>query len=181
MLLLEVSPLKLRTVWSDSFSDVSSFCITCVYNECHQKNQSRRSKMGLTSHLSDAYDAFSSSCFSFSFLLSPMKISLTNLTMEVLGPGSPPVHALFPFSLKIPLVKWVAQNPLVLWVAQIHWSCQWKVFRWLCQWNIKCWSNRRIDLNWRIDSTIRIDSTLRIDSTVRIDSTDILIWSSHLI
>ena len=46
--------------------------------------------MGLTSHLSDAYDAFSSSCFSFSSLLSPMKMSLTNLTMKVLGPGSPP-------------------------------------------------------------------------------------------
>ena len=53
--------------------------------------------MGLTSHLSDAYDAVSSSCFSFSSLLSPMKMSLTNMTMKVLGPGSPPVHALFHF------------------------------------------------------------------------------------
>ena len=40
----------------------------------------------LMSHLSDAYEAFSS-------LLSPMKMSLTNLAMKVLGPGSPPVHA----------------------------------------------------------------------------------------
>ena len=53
--------------------------------------------MGLTSHLSDAYDAFSSSCFSFSLLLSPMKMSLMSLTMKVLGPGSHPVHALFLF------------------------------------------------------------------------------------
>ena len=35
----------------------------------------------------------SSSCGSFSLLLSPMKISLTNLTMEVLGPISLPVCA----------------------------------------------------------------------------------------
>ena len=34
--------------------------------------------MGLTSHLSDAYNAFSSSCFSFSSILSPMTISPTN-------------------------------------------------------------------------------------------------------
>ena len=49
--------------------------------------------MGLTSHLSDAYDAFSSSCFSFSSLLSPMKMSLTNLTKKFVGPDSPPVCA----------------------------------------------------------------------------------------
>ena len=49
--------------------------------------------MGLTSHLSDAYDAFSSSCVSFSLLLSPMKTFLTNLSMKVLGPGSPLVRA----------------------------------------------------------------------------------------
>ena len=89
---------------SDSFSDVFSFCITCVCIDCHQKNQSRRSKMGLTSYLSDAYDAFSSSCFSFSSLLSPMKMSLTSLTMKVLGLGSLPVHALLNFSLKNLLV-----------------------------------------------------------------------------
>ena len=49
--------------------------------------------MGLTSHLSDAYDAFSSSCVSFYLLLSPMNMSLTNLMMKVMGLGSPPVHA----------------------------------------------------------------------------------------
>ena len=50
--------------------------------------------MGLTSHLSDAYDAFFSSCVSFSLLLIPMKMSLmTILAMKVLGPCSPLVHA----------------------------------------------------------------------------------------
>ena len=50
--------------------------------------------MGLTSHLSDAYDDFSSSCVSFSLLLSPMKTSLmTILTIKVRVQGSPPVHA----------------------------------------------------------------------------------------
>ena len=73
--------------------------------------------MGLTSHLSDAYDTFSSFCFSFSLLLNLMKISLMNMTMKVLGPGSPPVHDLFHSSLKIPLVMRVAQNPLVVRVT----------------------------------------------------------------
>ena len=53
-------PLNLRFFLSGSFSDISSFCVTCVacvYN-CHQKNQSCYSKMGLTSHISDAYNAF---------------------------------------------------------------------------------------------------------------------------
>ena len=48
--------------------------------------------MGLTSHLSDAYDAFSS-CFPFSLLMSPMNMSLMNLAIKVLGPGSLPVCA----------------------------------------------------------------------------------------
>ena len=59
--------------------------------------------MGLKSHLSDAYDAFSSSYFSFYSLLSPMKMSLMNLTMNVLGPGSPPVFA-FLHVLNYPLI-----------------------------------------------------------------------------
>ena len=59
--------------------------------------------MGMTSHLSDDNSAFSSSCIYFSSLLSLMKMSLTNLTMKVVGPGSPPVHG-FLFSLKILLV-----------------------------------------------------------------------------
>ena len=56
--------------------------------------------MGLMSHLSDAYDAFSSSYISFSLILSPMKIYLmTSLTMKVLGPGSPPVCAFLHLSI----------------------------------------------------------------------------------
>ena len=54
--------------------------------------------MGLRSHISDAYDAFSSYCVSSSLLLSLMNISLTNLTMKVLGPGSHPFMLLFIFS-----------------------------------------------------------------------------------
>ena len=50
--------------------------------------------MGLTSHLSYAYDVFSSYCVSSSLILSLMKMSLmTSLLMMVLGPGSPPVCA----------------------------------------------------------------------------------------
>ena len=51
--------------------------------------------MGLSSHISDAYEAFYSSCFSFSLLLSPMTMSITNQTMKVLGPGSLPVREFF--------------------------------------------------------------------------------------
>ena len=43
--------------------------------------------MGLTSHLSNAYDAFSSLCASFSLLLSPMTMTPTNQTTTVQGPG----------------------------------------------------------------------------------------------
>ena len=120
-------PLKLRIVWLDTFFDVYYTCVIYVYNDCHWTNHNHRSKTGLTSNLSDAYDAFSSSYFYFSSLLSPMKMSLTSLTMKVLGPGSHLVHALFHFSLSILLfvsvaqnllVVWVAQNPLVMWVSQ---------------------------------------------------------------
>ena len=92
--------LNLRIILFYSFSDVSSFCTACVYNDCHQKNQSRHSKMVLTSNIADAYNTFSSSWFSFSFSLSPMTMYLMNLTMKVLGPGSHPVHALFSFFSK---------------------------------------------------------------------------------
>ena len=102
-------PLKLRIVWSDPFPGVSYFCVTYVYNYCHRKNQNCRLKMGLTSHLSCAYDNFSPYCVYFS--------SMTSLTMIVLGPIHP-VHALFNFSLKFLLVVWVAQNLLVVSVAQ---------------------------------------------------------------
>ena len=46
--------------------------------------------MGQTSHISDAYDAFSSYCISFSLISSLMKVSLmTILTMMALDPGLP--------------------------------------------------------------------------------------------
>ena len=144
------------------------FCVACVCNDYHRKNQSRPLKMGVMSHLFNAHDTFSS-WFSFSLFLSTMPISLTNLTMKVLGPGSPPVHALFHFSLKIPFIVWIAQNLLVVSVAYFPLVVSVEYFCWLCQLNIKSWSNLRID------STIRIDSNLRIDSTIRIDSTGILI------
>ena len=62
--------------------------------------------MGLTSHLSYAYDAFSSYHVSFSLMSSLTKMSLmTSLTMMVLGPGYL-VHALFYF-LKFLLIVFV--------------------------------------------------------------------------
>ena len=43
--------------------------------------------MGLTIHLSDAYDDFSSSCTSFPLLLSPMTMTPANQMTTVQGPG----------------------------------------------------------------------------------------------
>ena len=63
------------------------FYVAYVYNDCHWRNQNHRSKMGLTSHLSDDSDAFSSSCASFSLLLIPMTMTPTNQmeTVQVQG------------------------------------------------------------------------------------------------
>ena len=67
-------------------------------------NHNRRSNMGLTSHLYDAYDAFSSYCVSSYLILSLMKMSLmTSLTMMVMGPGLPPIRAFIHF-LNYPLI-----------------------------------------------------------------------------
>ena len=83
--------------------------------------------MGLTSHLSDAYDAFSSSCIYFSLILIQMKMSLTNLTMKVLGPGSTPVCA-FLHVLSYPLIVLVdchlieSPYPLVVSVEYLQGS-----------------------------------------------------------
>ena len=107
MLLSAIFPLKLRIVLSNPFPAVSYFCVACVCNHCHQKNLSRILKMCLTSHFSDAYEAFTSFCFSFSLLLSLVKMSLmTSLTMKVLGPGSSPVHE-FLHVLNYPLIMLV--------------------------------------------------------------------------
>ena len=60
--------------------------------------------MNLTSHLSDAYDAFSSLCASFSLLLSTMTMTPANHMMTVLGPGYLPVRT-FCYVLNYPLIK----------------------------------------------------------------------------
>ena len=81
--------------------------------------------MGLMSHLSDTYYAFSSHRVYFSLISNPTKISLTtSLTMKVLGLGLPEnlvclLRALFYFS-KITLIVFVdchvmeSQNPFVV-------------------------------------------------------------------
>ena len=85
--------------------------------------------MGLTSHLYDAYDNFSSSCVSFSSLLSPMKISLTNLTMKVLGLSSPTVRDLL-HVLNYPLILFVdcclieSPYPLVVSIEYFQFPAQ---------------------------------------------------------
>ena len=88
MLSSAIFPLKLRIVISYPFPDVSHFCVACVCNDYHQNNQRRHLKMGLASHISDAYDDFSSSYFYFSLHLSPMTMSPTNQMMTVQVPGS---------------------------------------------------------------------------------------------
>ena len=67
--------------------------------------------MGLTSHLSCAYDAFSSYHVFFP--------SMMGLTMMVLDPGHL-VRALLNSPLKIPLVVSVDQNPFVVSVEYFH-------------------------------------------------------------
>ena len=104
MLSSEILPLKLRIVLSDHFSGVSYLCVTYIYNDCHRTNQNHRSKMGLTSHLSDAYDDFSSSCASFSFLLSLMTMTSTNQMTTVQGPCSLTVRA-FRYVLNYSLIE----------------------------------------------------------------------------
>ena len=140
-------PLNVQIIWSYSLSNGTSFYVSCVCNHCHRTNQNCRSMMGLTSHLSCFYNAFSSYRVYFS--------SMTSLTMIVIGTGQL-VRAIFLFPLNIPLVVWVAQIRWSCELLKIRWSCQWTIFcwscqwtiiRWSCQWNIKSWSNRRIDSN----------------------------------
>ena len=88
----------------DPFSDVSYLCVVNIYNDCYQTNQNHRSKMGVTSHLSDAYDAFSSSCISFYLLLSLMTMTTMNETTTVQGPGSLLVRD-FRYVLNYPLIE----------------------------------------------------------------------------
>ena len=60
--------------------------------------------MGLTSYLSGAYDAFSSSYASFSLLLSMMAMTPENQMTTVQGPGSLLVRA-FRYVLNYPLIE----------------------------------------------------------------------------
>ena len=60
--------------------------------------------MGRTSHLSDAHNAFSSSCASFYLLSSPMTMTPNNQMTAVQGTGSLPVRA-FHYVLKHPLIE----------------------------------------------------------------------------
>ena len=60
--------------------------------------------MGLTSHPSDAYNTFYSLCASFSLLLSPMTMTLTNQMKTVKGPGYLPVRT-FLYVLNYPLIE----------------------------------------------------------------------------
>ena len=57
-----------------------------------------------TSHLSDSYDDFSSSCASISLLSSLMTMTPTNQMMTVQGPGSLLVRA-FRYVLNYPLIE----------------------------------------------------------------------------
>ena len=86
--------------------------------------------MGLTSSLSDAYDAFTFYCVYSSLILSLTKMSLmTSLTMMVLGPGSPPVCAFIRF-LNYPLILFVdchvmdSPNPFVVSVEYFQFPAQ---------------------------------------------------------
>ena len=86
--------------------------------------------MGLTSHLSDAYDAFSSYLVSSYLILGLMKMYLmTSMAMMVMGPGSPPVCA-FPHFLNYWLIVFVdcnvmeSPNPFVVSVGYLHFPAQ---------------------------------------------------------
>ena len=60
--------------------------------------------MGRTSHLADAYDAFYSSCASFSLLSSLMTLNPTNHMTTVQDLGSLLVRS-FLYVLNVPLIK----------------------------------------------------------------------------
>ena len=112
--------VKVAHILIRSFSGVSYLLVACVCNDCHWKNQSRLLKLSLTIHLSDAYDAFSSSFFPFSSLLSPMTMSLTNQTMKVLGLGSPWVRAFLSiFELSVDRVSLLSSNQVTISVGSV--------------------------------------------------------------
>ena len=96
--------LKLRIVLLYPFPDISYLCVAYIYNDCHRTNQNYRSNMGLTSHISYAYDTFSSLCASFSLTLSLMMMTPMNQMTTVQGPGYFPVRA-FCYVLNYVLIK----------------------------------------------------------------------------
>ena len=99
----------MHIISSDPFSGGSSFCIVCVCNHCHLKNQDRSSNISLASHLSDAYDNFSSYHVSCSFMTS---MTMMGLGLVYLAP------AIFLF-LNNPLVMSPDKISFVVSVAQI--------------------------------------------------------------
>ena len=103
MLSSAIMPLNLRIVLLDPFSYVFYLCVFYVYNDCHRTNQNHRSKMGRTSHLSDTYDAFFSSCASFYLLSILMTMTPANQMTTVQDPGSLLVRA-FRYVLNYPLI-----------------------------------------------------------------------------
>ena len=78
--------------------------------------------MGMTSHPSDAYDAFSYYCVYSSFILSLMKMSLmSSMTIMVLGPGSFPFCAYrrflnYPYIMLVDCNLMHSPNPFVAFV-----------------------------------------------------------------
>ena len=125
----------MRIIWSDTFSDDSSLNVACVCNNCHYTSLNRWSKMGLMSHLSCDYDAFSFYRVYFSLMRSLRMISLmTSLTMMVLGLGYL-VRALFHF-LKIPLVVSLDYFYLVESLEYLHLFQYWNILIWSSYLNI---------------------------------------------
>ena len=88
MLSSAILSLKLCIFLSDPLSNVSYLCVVYAYNDCPRMNQSHHLRMGLTIHLSDAYDTFSSFCFSFVLVPSLMTMNSTNKMMMDQGLSS---------------------------------------------------------------------------------------------
>ena len=82
------------------FPDLFFSYVVCIYNHFRQTNQNHHPVMGVTSHISCVYDAFSSYHVSFSLMMS--------LPMMVLCPGHI-VYALFHSLLAITSVVSVAK------------------------------------------------------------------------
>ena len=120
MLSSAILPLKLRIALSDCFPDFSYLCVVFVYNDCHRTIQNHHSKMGRTSHLSDAYVTFSSLCNFFLFL-SLMTMTPTNKMTTVQGMGSLLVRD-FRYVLKYSLIGSFGFNLVEPYLVDTHYS-----------------------------------------------------------